>query len=112
MTAYSQVAHEFAQALARGQFDAAAAFLAPSLSSEYDASGLAREMKEMLDYADGPINHVEVMDTLDDWPTKQEHDIGWAYVAMSGGTFSEGIAVVISEIESEPLVRKIEWGRP
>jgi hypothetical protein len=36
----------------------------------------------------------------------------WAYVAMSGSSFSEAVTVIVAEYDGVLLVRDIEWGRP
>jgi len=110
---YTGVARSFAQAMADRNYERATSFLSPALTSEFNALALAQEMKEMLAYVDDDgVTQVKVMSTLEDWPAKQAGDIGWAYVAMSGASFSEGVAVIVSDIGSKLLIRKIEWGRP
>jgi hypothetical protein len=35
-----------------------------------------------------------------------------AYVSIIGDDFVEAVAVVVSDVEGELLIRRIEWGRP
>jgi hypothetical protein len=66
----------------------------------------------MTGYADGPITHIEVMNAMSEWPTKEENDVGWVYVAMAADDFSEAVAVVVAEENGTLLIRSVEWGRP
>jgi len=47
-----------------------------------------------------------------DWPAREENDLGWIYVAISGSGYSEAVALIFSKNKSEILIRDIEWGRP
>ena len=110
---FTDVARDFAQALADENYERAASFLAPALSDLTGEAGLLRDMRNMVEVADDSrVTHVELMNTLDDWPARQPGDAGWAYVAMSGDGFSEAVAVVVSDCDGELKIREIEWGRP
>jgi hypothetical protein len=65
----------------------------------------------MTAYAEGPIQ-VEVRGTLDAWPDKLEGDVGWAYVALTGDSFTEAVAVVLTNAANGIRIRSLEWGRP
>jgi hypothetical protein len=49
---------------------------------------------------------------MEDWPNKEEDDIGWAYVALSGDSFSEAATVIMKLEDGRMVIRSIEWGRP
>ena len=118
-TPHGQVAFQFANALAEGEFESAHHLLATSLQQTLDVPQLAAKYDEMVDlYEDGfrPADHVEVMEVMDDWPAKQDDDLGWAYVSISGafarGGWCEGVAVVVINCPDGHRIREIEWGRP
>ena len=66
----------------------------------------------MVDYAEEPIQLVEVMNVLDRWPAMQTGDVAWVYVALMGKTFSEAAVVVLTNTEKGVRIRHIDWGRP
>lgn len=105
----AKAALAFAKAICGGDFSDARALLAPPLKASLTEETLQRELEDMTDYGDGPPDHVEVMNFLDDWPHKKPGDLGWAYVAISGPGFGEGVAVVVTD---DLLIREVEWGRP
>lgn len=109
---HGKVAFEFATSIVNGDFAAAYGFLTKQQKSEWSPSSLKGEYEEMIDYTDGPINHIEVMNEMTEWPTKREADIGWAYIVMSGVGYSEAVAVVVCKENNELKIRGIEWGRP
>ncbi|MXN63340.1 hypothetical protein GR183_00355 [Stappia sp. GBMRC 2046] len=108
-TEQGKVALRFANALCSGEFSAARELMAAPLRERLSEADLSREFAEMIEYGASPPDTVEAMNVLDDWPAKQIGDLGWAYVAISGDGFGEGVAVVVTR---ERLIREIEWGRP
>ena len=52
------------------------------------------------------------MEDMREWPTRQDPDIGWAYVAICGEGFNEAVSVIVSEEGGQAVIRNIEWGRP
>lgn len=109
---YSKVALKFASALVSGNYEQAHALISQSRKDEWSASWLQAEYEEMIAYGDGPASFVEVMVTMEDWPARQEKDVGWAYVAIAGDEYSEAVAVVICNEHGHMRIRDIEWGRP
>jgi hypothetical protein len=63
----------------------------------------------MIEYGKSSPEHVEVTNVLDEWSAKESHDNGWAYVAIGGRGYSEGLAVIVT---NRGLIRQIAWGRP
>ena len=47
-----------------------------------------------------------------DWATRQNGDIGWVYISISGEDFLEAVTVIVSDEQGCPKIRQIEWGRP
>ena len=103
------VALRFAEALVAGDFARAHSLLSPSLSEMLPPSQLRSEYEAMIEYGEGPPDLVEVMNVLDEWPAKEPHDVGWAYVAVGGPGYSEAIAVIVTDTG---LIREITWRRP
>jgi hypothetical protein len=106
------VAEYFARALVEGRFEAAHSLLTPGQKIKTSAHDLKQTLEAMTAYADGPTTHIEVVNTIDDWPAKEKNDVGWVYVAMAGDAHSEAITVIVAEDNGELLIRSVEWGRP
>ena len=111
-TKHGKIAFDFATALANSDYTSAHGLLSESLKNEWSSDSLKKEYEEMIEYGEGDVTHIEVMNEMIEWPTKENNDLGWAYVAMSGNDFSEAVAVVICNEKNHLKVREIEWGRP
>jgi hypothetical protein len=108
----TRVAEEFGYALARGDFSQARALLTDQLQNEYSPAALEQQLKDMTAYAEGPIQEVEVIGTMDSWPDKLEGDVAWVYVAFTGNSFAEAVTVVLKNTANGTRIRWLEWGRP
>lgn len=104
-TVHGKLALEFANALVQGDY-----YLAQSLTHLQEDINLESEFMEMIEYGDGPITHIEVMNEMVSWSTRQENDVGWAYVALAGDGFAEAVAVVVSKLNGSLKITEIEWG--
>ena len=111
-TEHGKVAFEFANSIVNGNFSAAYELLTEQLKAEWDPNSLKEEYDEMIDYGQGPVTYIEVMNEMTDWPAKKENDVGWAYVAMNGDGYGEAIAVVVCSDNNQLRIREIDWGRP
>jgi hypothetical protein len=60
----------------------------------------------------GTVEPIEVAQTLRDWPSKEDSDLGWVYVSLGGDVYSEAVVVVVTLEDGEPRVRDVEFGRP
>jgi hypothetical protein len=109
---FEQIALDFARALVNGAFGAAHDVLSADLKAAIPAAELGRLYRNMLSLAAEQPDTVEVIETMRDWPDKQPHDVGWAYVAISGKTFSEAVTVIVVEQGGALCIRSVEWGRP
>jgi hypothetical protein len=108
-----QVALAFAQALSSGSYADARACLSETLAREWPVAKLQRTYEALVsDGRLGQVTAIEVTETMDDWPARRVDDVGWAYVALSGKTFSQGITVVVAEEHGRLVIRAIEWGSP
>ena len=118
-SAHGQIALAFARALAFGNFGVAYRMLAPSLRDDFPPNELKRRYEQMIRYAGKTAaKEVELMSTLEFWPGRQELDLGWAYVSISGpnevhgGVWNEAVSVVVEDRDGRLFVREIDWGRP
>ena len=108
-TEHGAVALRFAEALTRGEFDAAHALLSPRLAKHISPTELQVSYEKMIAYGHGPAKHTELVTILEEWPDKEPTDLGWAYVAISGPGYGEAVTVVVND---QRLIRTVEWGRP
>jgi hypothetical protein len=93
--------------------------LSPGLRDDFPPSRLKHEYEQMFSYAgDTKATEVDVMNTMEYWPDKEDSDIGWAYASISGpnpvhgGVWCEAVAVVVEDKNGRLLIREITWGRP
>jgi len=87
--------------------------LSSSLCATLSVADLRASFETMVDdFAHAPTN-VVVMTTLDQWPEKTDHDVGWAYVVIDDATSSsEGVAVVVTLEDGQRVIPEVSWGRP
>jgi hypothetical protein len=113
-TPVGKIALKFAQALVAGEYEAAHKMLSASLGEMFPPARLQTELAAMIEYGDGPPDIVEVIsiDDMREWPSRQQADVGWAYVAICGKDYSEAVAVVITDEGHRHIIRDLEWGRP
>jgi hypothetical protein len=113
MPEFTEVAHQFAAALVQGDYGLAQSLFSDSLKATYPLAKLQQLYTTMLAYTnDAVAETTEVVTTMTEWPTKQAEDIGWAYVAINGQSFSEGVAVTVINEGGQPRIRDVIWGRP
>ncbi|HSM80530.1 MAG TPA: hypothetical protein VLS96_02535 [Nodosilinea sp.] len=111
---YAKLAVQFAGALVAGDFDLAHTLLAPELGADFSPSRLRETYAAMIEYGDGPPTDVDLIVTMEQWqlPEQRPTDLGWAYVAISGDSYSEAVTVVVETTDRGPAIRHLEWGRP
>jgi hypothetical protein len=112
MTNSEKIALRFATALNVGDFATAHELLSQAQRAALSAFDLQKEFETMTAQGAGEKLEVEVSESLKDWPTKQGHDLGWAYVSISGQSCSEAVAVIVSNEAGRLCIRDLEWGRP
>lgn len=112
MINYKDFAAQFGSALTEKDFALAHSMLCQSLQEKLSIENLKQEFESMISYGEGLSENVDVMEAFEDWPAKQQNDIGWAYVAITGQDFSEAVSLTISYENGQARVREIEWGRP
>jgi hypothetical protein len=110
----TDIARQFGEHVAAGDFEAAHALLTLDAQRLYWPELMRLAVAKMTAYAPGPIRRVEVLDefVLHQWPAKQPDDIASVYVALEGDSFSEAVSVVLTETPDGIRIRDLEWGRP
>ena len=114
MAVDTRVAEQFGRAIAKGDFAAAHELLTEDAKTSYSPEHLKKAVEEMIAVGDGPITDVEMVSEciLDDWPSKQEKDVGYVYVALTGEGFCEAVTVTLTNEGGRIRIRALEWGRP
>ena len=112
MKTYQEVALAFGWHVIRKEWEAARELFTIDLRASTSAQDLEEQVREMIAYAEDELSQAEVITDMEVWPDKEEHDVGWAYVALSGDTFSEAATVIVKKEGDQLLIRSIEWGRP
>jgi hypothetical protein len=110
MTAFSDVAAQFASALVQHDYALAHSLLAESLKSHLTSQQIQESFENMV--AQKSNLTTEVVETLTDWPEKQPGDLGWAYVAVNGDEFAEAVILTLCDEHDNTLIRNVVWGRP
>jgi NTF2-like N-terminal transpeptidase domain len=111
-TQYSEVASQFASSLVKGDFSSAHSILSQSLKEQLSIAQLQERYNNMTAYSGESAESVEVEETMNEWSQKELNDVGWAYVSISGKSFSEAVTVVICEEDGKFCVCDVVWGRP
>ena len=91
------VAIAFAYALVAGKYKIAHEMLSASLQETISIEHLKEKFETMIEYGDNPPNYVDVDVAMDDWPGKQESDIGWAYTSIGGDSYTEAVTVIVTQ---------------
>jgi hypothetical protein len=109
---FTDVASQFASSLSQRDYSLAQSFLSESLKAQLTAQQIQQNYEGMTAASNGAALTTEVVETLTDWPDKQSGDVGWAYVAINGDTFSEAVTLTLCEEQGNTVVRDVVWGRP
>jgi hypothetical protein len=110
----TRVPLKFGRAIAKGDFVAAHALLTKGAQESHPPEALKRAVEEMIAIGDGPIEQVDLVKEciLEDWPDRQDGDVGYVYVALTGDGFCEAVTVTLTTEAGKIRIREIEWGRP
>lgn len=111
-TSQGIVGFVFANALVAGEYNVAYNMLSTSLRAELSLVQLKEKFESMIRYGPSAPNSVKVMSFLNNYASKEALDIGWAYVAINGDGFCEAVSVIVTQEETKPVIRHIDWGRP
>ena len=112
MTINIEVAEEFGKLIARADYRAAHVLLTKEAQQVYSPEDFKKSVEQMTDYWSGPIEEVISDLILEDWPAKQNKDIGMVYVSLIGEGVCEAITVTLAEENGNIRIRYLEWGRP
>jgi len=105
-------ARNFGEALVDGDYDIARGMLSAELKQKYSKRKLQTITEKLIGDRTTVLGSADVVETMDQWSDKQESDVGWVYVALTGSECNEAVALTISKHFSELVISGIEWGRP
>jgi len=109
---YEQVALEFTKALAERQYSKAYEMTSQEFRSHSTVDKLKIDFETIIPPDFGPIDPIEVAQTMSNWPGRQSSDVGWAYVSIGGEVYSEALVVIVTLENGKEKIREIEYGRP
>lgn len=112
MSDYRHVALQFAKLLAQRDYAAAYTMTSRDYRRRMTVEQLRKAFEQIVPPDWGPIEPIEVGETMTRWPGKQAADIGWAYVSLGGNVYSEAIIVIVTVENGESKIREVEFGRP
>jgi hypothetical protein len=109
----AQIALSFAQALAKGDFDAAHMLVAPASRGGLSPVDLALHYQQMTSDWTAPPDRIELLALDEQWPNKRAGDVAWAFVGIDSLACSalEAINVRIVEEDGGSFIGEIVWGR-
>jgi hypothetical protein len=107
-----EVAQHFGELIVKADYRAAHAFLTKEAQEIYSPENLKKSVEQMIDYWSGLIDEVMSDLILEDWPAKQDKDIGMVYVSLNGDGVGEAVTVTLAEENGNTRIRYLEWGRP
>jgi hypothetical protein len=107
-----EVADQFGKLIAKADYRAAHVFLTKEAQEAYSPEDFKKSVEQMTDYWSGPIEEVISDLILEDWPAKQDKDMGMVYVSLIGEGVCEAVTVILAEEQGDIRIRYLEWGRP
>jgi hypothetical protein len=109
----------FARAMVAGDFQTACSMLSIEMMEEYPPSQLRSEFEGIYDYAgETVVETTEVIDSIQDWPTKESMIAGRVCVRIEGpdrehgGSWIEMFDARVSGVDDHWRIDDIVWGRP
>lgn len=109
---YQQAALEFARSLAARDYPAAHAMTSRSFQAVTSPGQLKNAFESIVPLDWGPVEPVELGETMTSWPGKQATDLGWVYVSIGGDVYSEAVSVIVMSENGSARIREVEFGRP
>ena len=107
-----EVAQQFGELIAKADYKAAHGLLTKEAQQVYSSEDFKKSVEQMTDYWSGPIEEVLSDLILEDWPAKQDKDIGMVYVSLIGDGVCEAVTVTLADENGDIRIRYLEWGRP
>lgn len=108
-TEHGRFAIHFAEALVRGDFDAAADMLEDSLRRNNPPHELRRQYEEMVGLFECPAILGLGSNIA---PGEREDEAGWVYCSIEGDNSSEAVTVLVVTQGNKHAIRQIVWFRP
>ena len=114
MAVNTTIAEQFGHAITRCDYLAAHSLLSERAQIIHSPERIKQSVEKMIAAGDGPITDAELVTEciLEDWPARQEGDVGYVYVALVGDGFCEAVAVTLVREADAIRIRQLEWGRP
>ncbi|HMI52921.1 MAG TPA: hypothetical protein VK525_15525 [Candidatus Saccharimonadales bacterium] len=109
---YCEVAFQFTEALTERDYDRAYTITSQDYQRRISAERLRTAFEAIVPTDWGAIGPVTVVQSMTEWPAKQPSDLGWVYVSIGGGVYSEAVITIITLEDGRPKVRDVEFGRP
>jgi hypothetical protein len=102
-----------AEALAHHKVSEAYAMTSPQYQESTPMAAFEERARWLIPPDFGTISEVVVVDSnnMHGWRSRENSDIGWAYVSIQG-EFGQAVTVIVSNVNGKALVRDIEWGKP
>jgi hypothetical protein len=110
MTIDIEVAERFGALLASGNYGEAHGCLTQAAGRENPPEVLKRDFEAMISYWWTGILNVKSALILEDWPDKQEGDLGMVYISFIGDGKRESVTVVLVEEDDAVRIRSLHWG--
>jgi hypothetical protein len=107
-----QTALAFSKALVARDYSVAHAMTSRTYRDRMSLEQVQSAFETIIPTDWGTVEPIEVAQTLRDWPSKEDSDLGWVYVSLGGDVYSEAVVVVVTLEDGEPRVRDVEFGRP
>ena len=121
-TDHGRYAMEFAGALVRGDFEAAAGMLEDRLRSRNPPEQLRKDFEDMVGWYSHPDAERRELGYRDDPPRlgrgyliapgDLDDEAGWVYCSIEGHEWSEAAIVLVTTHGRGYAIRQIDWGRP
>jgi len=103
-----EVAQQFGKLTAKADYRAAHILLTKEAQQVYSPDDFKKLVEQMTDYWSGPIEEVISDLILEDWPAKQDKDIGIVYVSLIGEGVCEAVTVTLAEENGDIRIRYLE----
>ena len=107
-----KIALEFARSLAARDYESAHAMTSRSFQAVTSPGQLKNAFESIVPLDWGPVEPVELGETMTSWPGKQATDLGWVYVSIGGDVYSEAVSVIVMSENGSARIREVEFGRP
>lgn len=109
---WERTALTFTKALASRDYGSAYALTSREYQQRSGLEAMRAGFEAIVPLDWGPVDPIEVGETMEDWPGKRPQDLGWVYVSIGGDVYSEAVIVVVAREDGALRIREVEFGRP